>query len=59
MGTVQGWLPVNTGIGILSSGVYRHLLALTNISLISLQIMVETVLATPHNIRGGEGGGCW
>ena len=63
--SVQGWpvaftggichryLPVNTGMdNTPKSGVYRHLLAFINISLISLQITLLTVLATYNIIHG-------
>ena len=46
-------LPVNTGVdNTPKSGVYRHLLAFINISLISLQITLLTVLATYNVIHG-------
>ena len=61
--TTQGWpvaftggichryLSVNTGMdNTPKSGVYRHLLAFINISLISLQITLLTVLATYYII---------
>ena len=46
-------LPVNTEVdNTPKSGVYRHLLAFINISLISLQITLLTVLATYYIIHG-------
>ena len=46
-GICHRYLPVNTGVdNTPKSGVYRHLLAFINISLISLQITLLTVLAT-------------
>ena len=64
-GPLQGWpvaftggichryLPVNTGMdNTPKSGVYRHLLAFINISLISLQIILLTVLATYYITHG-------
>ena len=48
------YLPVNTGMeNTPKSGVYQHILAFINISLISLQIILVTVLAT-HNIVHGH-----
>ena len=45
--------PVNTGVdNTPKSGVYRHLLAFINISLISLQITLLIVLATYYIIHG-------
>ena len=44
---------VHTGMDNTSkSGVYRHLLAFINISLISLQIILLTVLATHYIVHG-------
>ena len=52
-GICHRYLPVNTGMdNTLKSGVYRHLLAFINISLISLQIILLTVLATYYIIHG-------
>ena len=63
--TFQGWpvaftggichryLPVNTGVdNTPKSGVYRHLLGFINISLISLQITLLTVLSTYYIMHG-------
>ena len=52
-GICHRYLPVNTGVdNTPKSGVYRHLLAFINISLISLQITLLTVLATYYIIHG-------
>ena len=52
-GICHRYLPVNTGMdNTPKSGVYRHLLAFINISLISLQIILLTVLATYYIIHG-------
>ena len=52
-GICHRYLPVNTGKdNTPKSGVYRHLLAFINISLISLQITLLTVLATYYIIHG-------
>ena len=52
-GICHWYLPVNTGVdNTPKSGVYRHLLAFINISLISLQITLLTVLATYYIIHG-------
>ena len=52
-GICHRYLPVNTGMdNTPKSGVYRHLLAFINISLISLQITLLTVLATYYIIHG-------
>ena len=52
-GICHRYLPVNTGMdNTPKSGVYRHLLAFINISLISLQIILLTVLATHYIIHG-------
>ena len=52
-GIYRRYLPVNTGVdNTPKSGVYRHLLAFINISLISLQITLLTVLATYYIIHG-------
>ena len=52
-GICHRYLPVNTGMdNTPKSGLYRHLLAFINISLISLQITLLTVLATYYIING-------
>ena len=52
-GICHRYLPVNTGVdNTPKSGVYRHLLAFINISLISLQITLLIVLATYYIIHG-------
>ena len=52
-GICHRYLPVNAGMdNTPKSGVYRHLLAFINISLISLQIILLTVLATHYTIHG-------
>ena len=52
-GICHRYLPVNTGMdNTPKSGVYRHLLAFINISLISLQILLLTVLATHYIVHG-------
>ena len=52
-GICHRYLPVNTGVdNTPKSGVYRHLLAFINISLISLQITLLTVLATYYIMHG-------
>ena len=52
-GICHRYLPVNTGVdNTPKNGVYRHLLAFINISLISLQITLLTVLATYYIIHG-------
>ena len=52
-GICHRYLPVNTGVdNTPKSGVYRHLLAFINISLISLQITLLTVIATYYIIHG-------
>ena len=52
-GICHRYLPVNTGMdNTPKSGVYRHLLAFINISLISLQIILLTVLATYYITHG-------
>ena len=52
-GICHRYLPVNTGMdNTPKSGVYRHLLAFVNISLISLQIILLTVLATYYITHG-------
>ena len=51
-GICHRYLPVNTGVdNTPKSGVYRHLLAFINISLISLQITLLIVLATYYIIH--------
>ena len=52
-GICHRYLPVNTGVdNTPKSGVYRHLLAFINISLISLQITLLTVLSTYYIMHG-------
>ena len=52
-GICHRYLPVNTSVdNTPKSGVYRHLLAFINISLISLQITLLTVQATYYIIHG-------
>ena len=52
-GICHRYIPVNTGVdNTPKSGIYRHLLAFINISLISLQITLLTVLATYYIIHG-------
>ena len=52
-GICHRYLPVNTRMdNTPKSGVYRHLLAYINISLISLQIIFLTVLATHYIVYG-------
>ena len=52
-GIYRCYLPVNTGMHITpKSGVYQHLLAFIKKSLISLQIILLTVLATHYVAHG-------